>query len=409
MKRIVLAIFLFLSLGYVVFAQSCPSQTTFTSNSAILVGEITNNGGDPNLEAWFKWGQGSSLSNETPHQFIYASFLPFRFCSSISGLQPCTTYSYQAIARNTGGVQYGEVLTFTTRCQTSQTIVTSSLTNRPPVALINYSPREISPGTLVTFDGSRSYDLDGYIVSYSWKVDGVLVSSQRSFARSFPSGNYEIELTVTDNQGATDSEKLILHVGKNIRTVRTVIKEVTKTARNTVTRNTSVYISEEKNSVDLILASNYNLKNCSINEIKATLVNNTDKTQIAKLALSGDIASWYEPYMQVKEADYKLLPNSSKDITLKIPIPCVKAGSYDLEVQLKNNSKVKTYTTLVNISSEPRYTFQPSSKSTTTLLSSIFDIIGVIFSSSFLVFLLIVLNLYLWYQLRKKKNIEEPF
>jgi hypothetical protein len=401
MKRIILAIFLFLSLGYVVFAQSCPSQTTFTSNTAILVGEITNHGGDPNLEVWFKWGQGSSLSNETPHQFIYVSSLPFRFCSSISGLQPCTTYSYQAVARNSGGVQYGEVLTFTTRCQTSQPIVTSSLANRPPVALINYSPREISPGTLVTFDGSRSYDPDGYIVSYSWKIDGILVSTQRSFARSFSSGNYEIELTVTDNQGLTDSEKLLLHVGKNIRTVRTVTR--------TVTRNVPVYVSKDEGSVDLILASNYNLRKCSIEEIKATLVNNTNKTQRVKLALSGDLASWYEPFMQFKDFSYEIPPNSSKDISFKIPVPQVKSGSYDLVIKLKNNGKVKTYTTLANVSSEPRYAVQPSSKSTTTLLGSIFDIIGGIFSSTLLVFILIGLNLYLWYQLRKKKVTEETF
>jgi PKD repeat protein len=399
MKRIVLAIFLFLILGYVVFAQSCPSQTTFTSNSAVLVGEITNHGGDPNLEVWFKWGQGSSLSNETSHQFIYASFLPYRFCSSISGLQPCTTYSYQAVARNTAGVQYGEVFTFTTRCQTSQPIVTSSLTNRPPVALINYSPREISPGTLVTFDGSRSYDPDGYIVSYSWKIDGILVSTQRSFTRSFSSGNYEVELTVTDNQGLTDSEKLLLHVGKNIRT----------TVTRTVTRNVPVYVNKDEGSVDLILASNYNLRKCSIEEIKATLVNNTNKTQKVKLALSGDLASWYEPYMQFKDVSYEIAPNSSKDISLKIPVPQVESGSYDLVIKLKNNGKVKTYTTLANVSSEPRYAVQPSSKSTTTLLGSIFDIIGGIFSSSLLVFILIGLNLYLWYQLRKKKATEETF
>jgi hypothetical protein len=113
--------------------------------------------------------------------------------------------------------------------------------------------------------------------------------------------------------------------------------------------------------------------------------------------------------MQFKDVSYEIAPNSSKDISLKIPVPQVESGSYDLVIKLKNNGKVKTYTTLANVSSEPRYAVQPSSKSTTTLLGSIFDIIGGIFSSSLLVFILIGLNLYLWYQLRKKKATEETF
>jgi len=395
MKKLIFLI-LFFSLGHLVFAQSCPSQTTYTTNSAVLVGEITNHGGDPNLEVWFRWGQGASLSNETSHQFIYVSTLPYRFCSSISGLRPCTSYSYQAVARNSTGIQYGEIFSFTTRCQTSQLITSPSAdVNQSPVAVIYYWPREISPGTSILFDAFRSYDPDGYIVAYSWKVDGVTVSSRRSFNRSFPAGSYEIELTVTDNKGASDSQKLLLHVGRNIR------KTVTKTV--TVTKEVPVYINKKEETVDLVLASNYNLKSCSVEEIKATLVNKTNKKQKVQLVLSGDLASFYEPYMKFKEVTYELAPNSSKDIVLKIPVPPIDAGTYDLAIKLKNNGKINTYTSLANVSSGPQYA-GPSNNKPGFLLGSVIDIIGDIFSSGVLTVLLLGLTIYLWYQLKKSRS-----
>ncbi len=94
----------------------CPSQTTYTSNSAILVGEIRDTGGDPNIATWFEWGTSSSLGNSTPQENFYITQTPFRFCATIANLQPCTTYYYRAVAKNSAGTMRGEVYSFRTVC-----------------------------------------------------------------------------------------------------------------------------------------------------------------------------------------------------------------------------------------------------------------------------------------------------
>lgn len=95
---------------------SCPSQTTYNANSAILVGEIRDIGGDPNINVWFEWGRSSSLGNSTPRESFYVTQTPFRFCATVANLQPCTTYYYQAVASNSAGTRRGEVYSFTTTC-----------------------------------------------------------------------------------------------------------------------------------------------------------------------------------------------------------------------------------------------------------------------------------------------------
>ncbi len=96
-----------------VLAQQCPSNTTVGINQATLVGEVTDTGGDPNLEVWFRYGLFSSVTSETTHQSKNG---PGLFCSTIFNLNPCTTYYYQAIARNSGGTSYGDIKSFTTQC-----------------------------------------------------------------------------------------------------------------------------------------------------------------------------------------------------------------------------------------------------------------------------------------------------
>ncbi len=96
-----------------VSAQSCPSNTTVGDTWATLVGEVTDTGGDPNLEVWFQWGPTPNLGNETPHQFRTG---PGLFCSTITGLTPCQTYHFRAVAKNSAGTSYGEIRSFTTRC-----------------------------------------------------------------------------------------------------------------------------------------------------------------------------------------------------------------------------------------------------------------------------------------------------
>jgi PKD domain-containing protein len=79
---------------------------------------------------------------------------------------------------------------------------------RPPVAAFAFSPASGDTSTTFHFDGSASTDPDGTIVSYQWKFGGGSAYEGRSFSRQFPEdGRYSVDLTVTDNEGRTDTSE----------------------------------------------------------------------------------------------------------------------------------------------------------------------------------------------------------
>jgi hypothetical protein len=62
-------------------------------------------------------------------------------------------------------------------------------------------------------DGSGSQDLDGLIASYEWWLDGRLIARGRFAEVMLDEGVHRITLTVTDNDGLTDSDTLVITVG----------------------------------------------------------------------------------------------------------------------------------------------------------------------------------------------------
>ncbi len=81
-----------------------------------------------------------------------------------------------------------------------------TLQDRPPVASFSIRNSPSPTGSLVTFNGTSSYDIDGTIASYSWNFgdgstgSGVIVTHSFSTA-----GTYSVMLTVTDNAALTNS------------------------------------------------------------------------------------------------------------------------------------------------------------------------------------------------------------
>jgi uncharacterized repeat protein (TIGR01451 family) len=80
------------------------------------------------------------------------------------------------------------------------------VTNKPPVADPD-GPYTGTEGALMTFAGSCSYDPDGSIVSYEWDFgDGATGAGVSPTHRYAQEGVYPVTLTVTDNDGATDTK-----------------------------------------------------------------------------------------------------------------------------------------------------------------------------------------------------------
>lgn len=83
-----------------------------------------------------------------------------------------------------------------------------SVTALPPIAAFTYEPSTPLVNEEVTFNASSSYDPDGFIVSYTWDFgDGNVTTSASPIISHVYSaaGTYTVNLTVTDNDGLTNS------------------------------------------------------------------------------------------------------------------------------------------------------------------------------------------------------------
>jgi PKD repeat protein len=78
---------------------------------------------------------------------------------------------------------------------------------KPPVALFDYTPKPVLVDQWVTFDASASYDPDGTIVNYQWNFGDSGTGSGKIVTHKYLSaGTFQVNLTVTDNEGLKDSE-----------------------------------------------------------------------------------------------------------------------------------------------------------------------------------------------------------
>jgi len=89
---------------------------------------------------------------------------------------------------------------------TDTATATKTVLNRPPVAVFTESAETAYVGETITFNASDSYDPDGYIATFFWdfgdgtNTTGIIV--QHAYSTN---GTYIVTLTVTDNDGASNS------------------------------------------------------------------------------------------------------------------------------------------------------------------------------------------------------------
>ena len=110
----------------------------------------------------------------------------------------------------TGEGEYTVTLTIvdnngTSDMETTTVTITDSPFNQDPVANAG-GPYSGNAGNAVSFNGSSSYDNDGTISSYSWDFgDGSTGTGQITTHIYTNEGSYTVTLTVTDDDGATDT------------------------------------------------------------------------------------------------------------------------------------------------------------------------------------------------------------
>ncbi len=83
--------------------------------------------------------------------------------------------------------------------------------NTPPIADAGKDQAAIE-GTAMTLDGSGSSDPDGTIVAYAWTEGGTTLGTVASFSHTFPVGTHTITLMVTDDDGTTATDTVVVTV-----------------------------------------------------------------------------------------------------------------------------------------------------------------------------------------------------
>jgi PKD repeat protein len=120
---------------------------------------------------------------------------------------------------------------------------------QPPIANFTYSPDNPIVNQLITFNASTSYDSDGTIVKYEWDFgDGNTTNTTDPITtNSYASAdNYTVTLTVTDNDGETNtttklitvSEKLVFDTGSG------TYPSIFGTHNGTITLNQTIIVSK---------------------------------------------------------------------------------------------------------------------------------------------------------------------
>ena len=109
--------------------------------------------------------------------------------------------------------------------QVTRTVVVTAIANTPPIAVATVTPSTTTEGEVISFDASGSTDSDGSIDAYEWKEGSVVLSTALDFTKSdFAVGTHTVTLTVTDDDGATHADDVVVTIESNVAITTNVKK-----------------------------------------------------------------------------------------------------------------------------------------------------------------------------------------
>jgi hypothetical protein len=214
---------------------------TLPTNSITVSGNGADSDGSISSYQWTKISGSSS----------YTIVNPLSSASVISGLQE-GIYQFQLKVTDDKGSIATDTLQITVNASTNATI------NQAPVADAGSDVTIVSSSSSVTLYGSGT-DKDGKVTAYSWKQlsgpstsDIVQTTTATPTISNLTGGNYQFELTVTDNNGA---------IGQDTVNVTVALERLDPRAQ---TRKLNIYPNPVHTIANLELTAPYSNTNVAI-------------------------------------------------------------------------------------------------------------------------------------------------
>jgi PKD repeat protein len=173
-----------------------PAVLRFDSAAARSLGQPTVNGSTPGLLIWNAFALGVAPGGVVP-------LVRFHFTAVGSTGMTTATRSVVDIVADANFAEFADTLF---RIVEDTVAIGTAGANQPPNAEAG-GPYTGTAGSPIAFTAAGSTDPDGTIASYSWSFgDGGSATGAAPSHTYAAAGSYTAMLTITDNQGATDTD-----------------------------------------------------------------------------------------------------------------------------------------------------------------------------------------------------------
>jgi hypothetical protein len=198
---------------------STTNATDITQSTAFVSGNITDDGGSAVIERGMCWStnQNPTIANDKTSDGTGTGI----FMSTITGLNPNTTYYARAYATNTNGTSYGNQISFTTTAASANSL-TALIDGTPFVAsgvtssivfdilgvtgfgghqILLFMPEDITPGTYNIAEVGDYYAQfmpDGTSHPY-YAQSGQLTITECNLAAKTVKGSFNMEVVIDSN------------------------------------------------------------------------------------------------------------------------------------------------------------------------------------------------------------------